>query len=605
MPLYLGIDLGTSNCALATVDHDGPARIVPITQAVSAHAVGEKSLLPSAVFLPAATEAETISALLPWASSASAAQIGYAARERGALQPDRLITSAKSWLCHPHVDRRGPILPWGSTVVDAKWSPRQVSQELLAHLLASFRHAHPGAAVDPAHTVVTVPASFDEAARALTLEAARGAGLGEITLLEEPQAAFYAWLENQAHSWRSQVKAGDLLLVCDVGGGTADFSLIAVSTREGALALERIAVGEHLLLGGDNMDLALAHAVAESLSTAGTTLDDGQFLALIQGVRAGKELLLSDPTRSEVPLALPSRGRKLIASTVRATLTRAQVDSVVIEGFFPRTGPTELPVVRRAGGLREAGLPYAADAALSKHLARFLTRAYANVRSSPALLAAVGGEHRLAGQPLLLPDAVLFNGGVFNAPLLRTRVLELLGSWAGRPVRELHGAQPDHAVALGAAAYARLRATGRGLRIKAGTARSYYIGMESSALAVPGRKAATKALCVAPQGMEEGSRHQISGQEFFLYTGEPAEFRFFSSENRAGDTAGLVLPDVADLQESAKLEISLPSAEGAEPGEEVPVRMESCVTELGHLELFLVHAPTLQRWKLELNVRME
>ncbi len=605
MTTFLGIDLGTSNCALATAGPEGAPTLEPVTQVVTPHSIGELDLLPSAVYLPAEGEAGESTAVLPWAATPSAGLLGRHARERGALQPDRLILSAKSWLCHPHVDRRGPLLPWGSTVVTQKWSPLEVSRQLLTHLLASQRQRRPDQVFSAATTVVTVPASFDEAARSLTLEAAAQAGLGEITLLEEPQAAFYAWLEGQGTAWRSQVKAGDLLLVCDVGGGTADFSLIAVSEHQGDLALERIAVGEHLLLGGDNMDLALAHALGEALAAAGTPVDDTQFLALVHAARAGKEAMLGDASLSEVPISVPARGRRLVASTLRTTLTREQVNRVVVDGFFPRTAPTDLPVVRRAGGLREAGLPYAADAALSKHLARFLTRSRANVESSLALLQAVGGPARLARAPLLVPDAVLFNGGVFNSEALRHRVLELLTAWAGSPVRALAGARPDHAVALGAAAYARLRATGHGVRIKAGTARSCYIGMESATLAVPGRRATTKALCVAPQGMEEGTRHALLDQEFFLYTGETAEFRFFTSEARAGDRPGQLLPDASELEESARLEVNLPSPEGHAPGEEVPVRLEAVVTELGNLELYLVHVASAQRWKLELNVRMK
>jgi molecular chaperone DnaK (HSP70) len=605
MGAYFGFDLGTSNCALAVAGEEGSPKIHPVTQFVSAQGVGEKTLLPSAVYIPAEGESAPSSPALPWDAEAPLYFLGSFARERGALQPDRLITSAKSWLCHAHADRRGAILPWGSTTVEPKWSPLEVSRRLIEHVLASFRSAQPETVMEAGNVVITVPASFDEASRSLTLEAARQAGLPEITLLEEPQAACYAWLEGQGTAWRTQARPGDLILVCDVGGGTADFSLIAVSENEGSLGLERIAVGEHLLLGGDNMDLALAHTVAESLAGAGTTLDDWQFLALVQAVRNAKEALLADASLNEIPLAIPSRGRSLIASTIRTILTRPQLEAIVVDGFFPKTSADDLPLVRRAGGLRESGLPYAADAAISKHLARFLTRAHVNAGSSPHLLAMAGGEEKLMHSPLLLPDVVLFNGGVFKAPVLRQRVLELLATWAARPVRELEGAQPDHAVAIGAAAYARLRSTGKGIRIKSGTARSYYIGMESSAMAVPGRRSAIKALCVAPQGMEEGSRHEIVGQEFFLCTGEEAEFRFFASEVRSGDLPGEFLPDASGLEETARLEIMLPPPQGHPFGEEVPVRMETVVTELGNLELYLVHVSGSQRWKLELNVRMQ
>jgi molecular chaperone DnaK (HSP70) len=597
---YFGFDLGTSNCALARARDESPPELLPLTQVVSAAGIGEKPLLPSAVYLPAGGEFPEGAPALPWESSGGPWFLGTFARERGALQPDRLILSAKSWLCHPHIDRTGPVLPWGSETVENKWSPLDVSRRILVHMIECLK----ASGSTPGHPVITVPASFDEAARGLTLEAAKLAGLGEVTLLEEPQAAFYAWLENQGPDWRKQARAGDLILVCDVGGGTADFSLIAVGGRDGELSLERVAVGEHLLLGGDNMDLALAHSVSAKLADAGKPLDEWQFLALVQAVRTGKEALLADPSLAEVALAIPSRGRKLVASTLKTTLTRDEVGSVVLDGFFPLSGPDEMPVVRRAGGLRESGLPYAPDPAISKHLARFLTRARQNVESSPHLVEAVGGTERIARSPLLVPDAVLFNGGVFNAPVLRERVLELLGKWSGRPVRALGGSRPDHAVALGAAVYARLRATGRGLRIRSGTARSYYIGMESAGLAVPGRRPPTKALCVAPQGMEEGTSHAITGREFFLYTGEASEFRFFHSEVRAGDAPGGLLPDASELEESIRLEIAIPPPPGHEPGEEVPVRLESRVTELGNLEVYFVHEPSGDRWKLEFDVRM-
>lgn len=591
---FIGIDLGTSNCAIARVGDTGHPENLPITQAITASSEGEKSLLPSAIYLPAEGE---------FPESSSRQILGVFARERGALQPDRLIVSAKSWLCHPHADRRGQILPWGSTTIDRKLSPLEASRDLLAHLLASLKNSHPNLA--PTHPVITVPASFDEVARGLTLEAAQLAGIPDATLLEEPQAAFYAWLENQGADWRKQVQSGDLLLVCDVGGGTADFSLIAVTGKDGNLALERVAVGEHLLLGGDNMDLALAHDVSEKLASAGSVLDDWQFLALVQSTRAAKESLLSDPSLKEVPIAIPTRSSRLIASTLSTTLTREQFDQIVLDGFLPLVAVDEMPALRRAGGLRESGLPYAADAAISKHLARFLTRAKANITSSPQLLESVGGSAKIDSAPLLIPDAVLFNGGVFNASPLRARVLDQLSRWANRPIRELEGARPDHAVALGAAVYARLRATGQGLRIKSGTARSYYIGMESTGMAVPGRRPVTKALCVAPQGMEEGTSHEISDQEFLLYTGETSDFRFFQSEVRAGDQPGQILPDAAELEESAKLQIEIPPPAGHQPGEEIPVHLQARITELGHLELHFLHKPTGERWKLEFNVRMQ
>ena len=600
---YIGIDLGTSNCAVALAGAVGTPEVRPIPQVVAAAGLGEKALLPSAVYLPAEGEFPEGLPSLPGENPHRDWFLGIHARERGALQPERLILSAKSWLCHHQVDRRAAILPWGSESVTRRWSPLEVSREILAHLT---RHVPGIADRDTASAVVvTVPASFDETARALTLEAAREAGLGEVTLLEEPQAAFYAWLETQGASWRQEVRAGDILLVVDVGGGTTDFSLIAVNEVNGDLSLERVAVGEHLLLGGDNLDLALTHGLSEDLTAAGTPLDEWQFAALLQAVRGAKEQLLAENPPPEVPLAIPSRGSKLLGGTVRTTLARSAVESVAIEGFWPLTSANEMPQTRRPGGLREAGLPYAADPAISKHLARFLQRARENAAATPHLQALPGLAERLARGGLLLPDAVLFNGGFFHPRLLRERVLQLLAQWGGHPVRELPGAQPDHAVALGAAAYARLRTTGEGLRIKAGTARSYYIGMEATGLAVPGRTPKVKALCVAPQGMEEGSRQHISGQTFYLTTGEVAEFRFFHSEARGADTPGFLLPDAGVLEESTRLSVAIPPAEGHHPGEEVPVELESVVTELGNLELHLVSTQGSGRWKLEFGVRLE
>lgn len=594
---YFGIDLGTSNCAVAAVAAEGKPAIVPIPQAVGTGSIEAQPLLPSVIFLAAESEFETIPEL-PGQSLPPGVTIGALARSKGSQQPDRIISSAKSWLCHAHVDRRGPILPWSSDVITEKWSPLAVSESLLKYLKTAVANATGEAELCGSNCVVTVPASFDEVARSLTVEAARNAGFADIVLLEEPQAAFYAWLESQGQDWRKQVKAGETLLVCDIGGGTADFTLIAVVDNDGDLQLERIAVGEHLLLGGDNMDLALAHALTDELEQAGTSLDDWQFLGLVQGVRSAKEAMLADAARPDYPIAIPSRSSRLLAKTLNTSLTRTLLEDVLLNGFFPMCDWNEQPQLRRPGGLREAGLPYAADPALSKHLARFLTRAHANLAASQPTVAS-------SATPILLPDKVLFNGGVFNAPVLRDRILELLSRWSGSTVEALQGAAPDHAVAIGAAAYARLRATGSGLRIKSGTARSYYIGLDANVMAVPGRKPKIKALCVAPQGMEEGTATPMDEREFSLYTGETSEFRFFQSSMRPADQPGELLPDAAELEESAKLAIEIPPPAGHEPGDEIPVRIQAQVTELGNLELFMVHAASNQRWKLEFNVRMQ
>jgi hypothetical protein len=390
-----------------------------------------------------------------------------------------------------------------------------------------------------------------------------------------------------------------------VGGGTADFSLIAVTESRGELALERISVGEHILLGGDNMDLALAYTLMAQLDAAGTSIDDWQLLALVHAAAAAKISLFANGSLAEVPIAVPSRGSSLFARTVSTSLDRATLERVVLDGFFPLSSATEMPQEARNVGLREFGLPYASDAAVSKHLARFLVRSLANVQASESLRR-LAGAHAEA-QTFLAPTAVLFNGGVFNAEPIRKRVRDLLAFWTqGAPVRELQGAQLDLAVAQGAAQYGRNRATGKGARIKAGTARSYYIGLESSMPAVPGRTLPVKALCVVPQGMEEGSETLIAGREFGLVTGRAADFRFFSSETRSGDKPGQILPNAErDLEETSRLEVELPAVEGFPEGQAVPVLINSLVTEVGTLELWMKHVNSDRRWKVEFAVRTE
>jgi hypothetical protein len=425
-----------------------------------------------------------------------------------------------------------------------------------------------------------------------------------VTLLEEPQAAFYAWAARAGREWRDAVKPGDIILVCDVGGGTADFSLIAVTDVAGALELERISVGEHILLGGDNMDLALAYTLQARLETEGKSLDAWQFLALVHAAGQAKITLFEDADLAEAPIAVPSRGSSLFAKTISTSLDRTLLSQVVVDGFFARTALDDLPREARRTGLQEFGLPYASDPVISKHLARFLTRSLENVLASDKLGALAGSR---AGGPALLPTAVLFNGGVFKAEPIRARVLDLLKSWnGGKPVRELEGFEPDLAVAQGAAIYGRRRTTGKGMRIKAGTARSYYVGLETSMPAIPGFRPPVKALCVVPQGMQEGTEHLIEGRTFGLVTGEAAEFRFFSSAVRSGDAPGQILPDAErELEEVSLLEVELPALPDVPAGEVVPVQIEAAVTELGTLELWMKHANSDRKWKIEFQVRTE
>jgi molecular chaperone DnaK (HSP70) len=507
--------------------------------------------------------------------------VGELARSHGAKVPTRLVSSAKSWLCHPGVDRRAAILPWGAPEDVQRVSPLEASARYLEHLLDAWNHAFKKHPAKDQHVVVTVPASFDAGARDLTLEAAKQAGLGEVTLLEEPQAALYAWLEAHGDGWRKQVKPGEVILVIDVGGGTSDFSLIGVHEKNSELSLERLAVGDHILLGGDNMDLALAHALSQKL---GKKLDAWQLNGLTYACRSAKELLFNDAKLDQAPVAVASRGSSLLGGTLKTTLERSELEALLTDGFFPKSRVDELPQTARRTGLAQIALPYAADAAVTKHLAAFLTRQAALAKP---------------GEAFVRPTAVLFNGGVFKADALKARVLEVLGSWLGAPPKELPGADLDLAVARGAAYYGWVR-EGHGIRIRGGTARAYYVGVESAMPAVPGMEPPVKALCVAPFGMEEGTQADVPPQQFGLVVGEPTRFRFFASSVRRDDKVGAMLEDPSELEEVAPVETTL---QGRQAGALVPVNLQAAVTELGALELRCLEKGGAGKWKLELNVR--
>ncbi|MBN3755543.1 Hsp70 family protein [Paraburkholderia sp. Tr-20389] len=611
-PRYsIGIDLGTTHCALSYVDlaaSDGEKtdqQVMPVTQLTAPGALEDLDLLPSFLYLPHESELTAGDLALPWTGERNFV-VGEMARTRGAGTPIRLVSSAKSWLCHPGVDRRAAILPSDAPPEVARVSPLESSVRYLTHLREAWNHAHPDAPFDQQEITVTIPASFDPAARELTAEAANAAGYGQMTLLEEPQAALYSWIQKSTGGWRKQVKLGDIILVVDVGGGTTDLSLIAVIERDGNLELHRVAVGEHILLGGDNMDLALAHVVARKLASQGTQADPWQLRALTYACRGAKETLLSDPSTDTVPLVVPSRGSKLIGGSIRTELTRDELTQTILEGFFPQVDASARPVARTRAGLTQLGLPYAQDAGVTRHLAAFLGR-------QVAALAELQGMQGSGQQPLeanttfLHPTAVLFNGGVFKSPLLVERIMSTLNGWlaadGGAPARLLEGADLDLAVARGAAYYGYVK-RGRGVRIRGGTARAYYVAIESAMPAVPGMEPPISALCVAPFGMEEGTDAPLPEQEFGLVVGEPVHFRFFGSSVRRLDQVGTMLdywsPD--ELQELEEIQATLP-ADGRTVGEVVPVKLHARVTEAGTLELEAIPRGTDERWKVEFDVR--
>jgi molecular chaperone DnaK (HSP70) len=594
----VGIDLGTTHCALASVDTRGldegaAGTIEPlfIPQVLAPGEVGEKPLLPSFLYIPAEKEFPAGSLELPWKTKGERL-VGWLAREHGLKVPGRLVSSAKSWLSHPGVERGGPILPWAAAADVAKVSPIEASSAYLAHLRDTW-NASRGKSTDDRlakqDVLLTVPASFDAAAREMTVAAASGAGLEHVTLLEEPQAAFYAWLASEGDAWRERLNVGDVVLVCDVGGGTTDFTLIGVGEEAGDLVLNRLAVGEHILLGGDNMDLALAYQVAANLPGGLDGLDAVQRLALTYACRNAKEALFSDPRKATAPVAVLGRGSRVIGGTVKTELARAQLGATVVDGFFPRCEPDAEPARGRRVGLAEIGLPYEGEPAITRHLARFLRRQAGSLHSEGAAMR---------------PTAVLFNGGVFHSEELRRRVLEVLSNWAGHEVPELASESLDLAVAKGAAYYGRAR-RGKGIRIRGGTSRAYYIGLETPAPAVPGVRPPIKALCVVPMGMEEGTQAQVPGPEMGLVVGEPAEFRFFGSTVRREDRPGTVLDrwNPEEVEELDPIVAELPPGKGLRPGEVVPVRLQSDVTEIGTLDLWCEAVGGDGRWKLEYSVR--
>jgi len=601
----VGIDLGTTHCVLSyadlsQVEHDDfSPEVLAIPQLTSPGSVEDKPQLPS--FLYQAHEAELAegSTALPWTQKPEHL-VGEIARTLGSKTPIRLVASAKSWLCHAGVDCKSPILPSDAPEEVERVSPFAATTAYLQHLHDAWRNLHPDAPLEDQDLVITVPASFDPAARELTAEAARAVGLGRAILLEEPQAALYSWIEQSHGDWRNYAQCGDIILVIDIGGGTTDLSLIAVTDNAGSLELTRVAVGDHILLGGDNMDLALAYTVKAKLEKDGRRLEPWQVQSLMHSCRDAKEKIFNEASIDQMPIVVANRGSSLIGGTLRTELTREEINQVLVEGFMPKVNASDRPLVRPRTGLRTVGLPYAQDAAITRHLAAFL----AKQQSAADDLKDVN----LPAQATFLhPTAILFNGGVLKAEPLAERLTEVVNSWLtaedAPEARLLPGADLDLAVARGASYYGVVR-KGKGVRIKGGTAASYYVGVESAMPAVPGLPPELQALCIAPFGMEEGTQEELPDEEFGLVVGEPVRFRFFASNSRRDDQVGERLAYWADeeLTELDEIEVTLPP-ENRRPGEVVPVHLASAVTEVGTLELQAVSQKGGQRWKIEFDVR--
>lgn len=602
----IGIDLGTTHCALSYVDlnlaeGEEVVETMLIPQLTAPGSVEEKPLLPSFYYLPHADEIPVGDLALPWGVQHQFI-LGELARNLGTVTPLRLVSSAKSWLCHPGIDRRASSLPIGAPEDVQRISPLEASIRHLEHLRDAWNFAHNHASFVDQEINLTVPASFDPAARELTAEAAKTVGIEHLVLLEEPQAALYSWIQTSEERWRKQLSVGDIILVVDVGGGTTDLSLIAAAEKEGALELHRVAVGDHILLGGDNMDLALAHVVRAKLNALGKQLDTWQLQALTHSCRAAKEAMLTDLDLETAPVVVPGRGSKLVGGTLSTELTREEVEQTLIQGFFPQVEASARPAVRPRGALTKLGLPYAQDAAITRHIAAFLSRQTEATEELEGFHSSM-----TAGATFLHPTVVLFNGGVYKATMLANRTLEILNTWlraeGAEPARFLEGPDLDLAVARGAAYYGAVR-RGRGVRIRGGTVRAYYVGVESAMPAVPGLEPPIYALCLAPFGMEEGTSAQLPPQEFGVVVGEPVRFRFFGSSVRRDDIVGTMLehwsPD--EVEELEEIEVELP-AQDRMPGEVVPVRLHAAVTEVGTLSLEALPRNGPERWKVEFDVR--
>jgi len=669
----VGIDLGTSNTVLAYAEAGArEIRVFDIDQLVSPGEVATRPLLPSVRYHPALGELDPADLQLPWsvapgaaaahaqagrasgsgqgagisgapargAAEAAPAVIGRLARVLGAQVPGRLVTSAKSWLSHALVDRVAPILPWGAADDVHKVSPVEASASYLAHVRAAWNQRFAEAPLEHQDVVLTVPASFDEGARALTVEAARMAGLPALRLLEEPQAAFYDWLFHHRERLADELAHTRLVLICDVGGGTTDLTLIEVSMADGEPQLTRIGVGNHLMLGGDNMDLALAHLVEARLAGgARARLSAASLSQLVERCRAAKEQLLGADAPESASITLLGAGSKLVGGARSARITREEVERVIVDGFFPAVASHERPG-RPRGALVEFGLPYATDAAVTRHIAAFLSRFDAQSRkalaahdgdasarasghghdagaaapSTSSSAAASPGAASDAPPPLPVPDTLLLNGGVFRAQPLQQRLADTLGAWRGEPLNVLHNDNPDVAVARGAVAYSLARAGGAP-RIGGGSPRSYFLVLDEPARgrhdAHEPREAsapplAPRGICLLPRGTEEGHEILIAERTFALRLGHPVRFHLVSSSSDTvyapGELADLAGDDFVRLPPIA----TIVAPRGAGSARERAVRIATSLTEVGTLEVHCIDRDNpAERWLLEFQLRRE
>jgi hypothetical protein len=584
----VGFDLGTTNSAVTYVDtKQSPWRIetFAVPQLVAPGQVEARETLPSFHYQPAQAELAAGAIRCPWDKTDPSHIVGFLARDQGAAVPGRLINSAKSWLCHSGVDRTAALLPWhGAADVD-RLSPIEVSARYLGHVRRAWDARFPNDPLAEQEFVLTLPASFDEVARELTVKAAAAAGLPRIVLIEEPQAAFYAWIYAHADNWDQLVTPGQKILVCDIGGGTSDFTLIRVRRGEGGkVQFHRVAVGDHLILGGDNLDLALAQFIEQKTGK----LEPRQWAVLVRSCRAVKESLLGPDAPEKFTVNLPGSGTRLLGGGLHVEVTREEVSNVLVDGFFPRVGLDEKPITRRSG-FQEFGLPFAPDAAITRYLAAFLT-AHRHVAIDEA---EAPSDHDPAR-----PDIVLFNGGLFESSLLRARLLEVLEGWFQHQPIVLDNDRLDLAVARGAAYYGMVR-RGQGVRIAAGLARTYYIGVEAAADGA----SAPQAVCLLPAGIEPGHDIALDQRHFDLLVSEPAEFPLFVSSTRLTDKPGELVPiDRERMTPLPPMRTVLRARKKAE-AETVSVDLHARLTEIGTLDLWCSEVGGKRSWRLQFDVR--
>ncbi len=596
----IGIDLGTTNSAVAYVDlaqepdasSRRPIQFFEIPQLVAQAEMAERAVLPSFLYLPGAYDLPAGSTALPWDAERPYV-VGEFAREQGAVVPGRLVASAKSWLCHAGVDRTADILPWGAADEIDRVSPVEASRRYLQHIReawdAQMAKGREGYGFNEQLIILTVPASFDEVARELTISAAQQAGMARAILLEEPLAAFYCWLSDHEDDWQTIMHDGQLILVCDVGGGTTDFSIVGIREGEKGLRFNRLAVGDHLMLGGDNMDLTLGRHLEMKLLGQPGKLDAQRWHQLVHQCRKAKETLLSAPKEESVDITVMGAAGKLIGGTLKDSLSQDEVQQLIIDGFFPEVTLDESPGDMPRRGLTELGLPYVHDPAITRHLAAFWRRFQAYLRDE-------------TGRETPYPDFLLFNGGALIPVSLRKRLVKIVGQWfrpaAGKrwkPVA-LENPRPELAVAMGAAYYGRVR-LGEGVRVGSGSPRAYYVGVETDA------EAQHTAVCLVPRGTEEGVDVQLVEPDFEALANQPVAFEIFSSSTRLGDELGevvhlesdeiSVLPPIRTVLRYGK----------KEEARRLPVHLAVRLTEIGTLELWCQSKKTHHRWQLQFDVR--